>query len=203
MLKRLFDITASLIGLIVLSPIFIMIAIIIKITAPGSVFYRATRLGQYGKHFKLFKFRSMVINADQIGPGITGASDTRITPIGRLLRKSKLDELPQLINVLRGDMSIVGPRPEDPRYVAHYTDEQRKVLNVRPGITSPASIEYRDEEAQLTGSSWESYYIEHIMPAKLTIDLNYAKNSNVFVDIIIIFKTLKVVFVPTDSKNPE
>jgi lipopolysaccharide/colanic/teichoic acid biosynthesis glycosyltransferase len=194
MLKRLFDIFASLVGLIVLSPVLIVIAVLVKTTSEGPIFYRATRAGQYGKLFKLYKFRSMVINADKLGPGVTGAADSRITPIGRLLRKTKLDELPQLINVLRGDMSIVGPRPEDPRYVAFYTEEQRKVLEVRPGITSPASVEYRDEESMLTADDWEQYYIEIVMPAKLAIDVQYAQNANLWQDVIVILGTLRALF---------
>jgi lipopolysaccharide/colanic/teichoic acid biosynthesis glycosyltransferase len=187
MFKRLFDILASLGGLIVLSPALILLAILVKFTSEGPIFYRATRAGQYGKPFKLYKFRSMVINADKIGPGVTGAADPRITPIGRFLRKTKLDELPQLINVLRGDMSIVGPRPEDPRYVAFYTEE-------RPGITSPASVQYRDEESMLTGDDWEQYYIETVMPAKLAIDVRYAQNANLWQDVMVILGTLRALF---------
>lgn len=191
MLKRLFDLFTSLGGLLVLSPLFLVIATLVKITSEGPVFYRATRAGRYGKPFKLYKFRSMVVNADKIGPGVTGATDPRITPIGRFLRKTKLDELPQLINVLRGEMSIVGPRPEDPRYVALYTEEQHKVLNARPGITSPASIQYRDEESMLTGDDWEEHYIQTVMPEKLAIDIEYAKNANLWHDIGLILKTLR------------
>lgn len=198
MFKRLFDILASAIGLVVLSPLFLVIAIAIKITSPGPVFYRALRVGRHGKHFKLFKFRSMVVDADKIGPGITGSDDPRITSIGRLLRRTKLDELPQLINVLHGEMSIVGPRPEDPRYVALYNDEQRQILNVRPGITSPASVKYRDEESRLTGSDWEKHYIAHIMPAKLAIDLDYALNSSLRRDMSIILTTFMVLFARGD-----
>lgn len=191
MFKRLFDIFASLAGLIILSPVLITLALIVKTTSEGPIFYRANRAGQYGKPFKLYKFRSMVINADKIGPGVTGASDPRITPIGRFLRKTKLDELPQLVNVLRGEMSIVGPRPEDPRYVAYYTEDQRRVLDVRPGITSPASVAYRNEEAMLVGDNWEKHYIEQIMPAKLAVDLKYAQNASIWQDIKIVFETLR------------
>lgn len=201
MLKRLFDISASLAGLIVLSPILLFIAVLVKTTSDGPIFYRATRAGQHGKHFKLYKFRSMVSNADKIGPGVTGASDARITPVGRFLRKTKLDELPQLINVLQGDMSIVGPRPEDPRYVAFYTEEQRQVLNVRPGITSPASIEYRDEDSLLTGEDWENHYIEQVMPVKLAIDLEYVKNVSLWQDIRLIFRTLQALWTTSKTQN--
>lgn len=149
--------------------------------------------------FKLMKFRSMVVNADAVGPGITTSGDPRITPIGRILRKSKLDELPQLINVLRGEMSIVGPRPEDPRYVALYTDEQKRVLEVRPGITSLASILYRHEEAILTGQDWEKHYVETVMPAKLAADLEYVNNVSLSNDIRIILKTIRALF---ERHNP-
>lgn len=193
MLKRSFDILASSAGLVVISPVLAVLGVLVKLSSPGPVFYRATRVGRGGRHFKLLKFRSMVENADKLGPGVTGATDLRITPVGRFLRRTKLDELPQLINVLRGDMSIVGPRPEDPRYVALYTDEQRQVLNVRPGITSPASIAYRNEEALLTGADWEQHYINSVMPAKLAIDLEYACNPSLWRDLRIIGNTIKAI----------
>lgn len=193
MLKRIFDICASAGGLLILSPIFAALALAVKFSSPGPIFYRATRVGRFGHHFTLLKFRSMVENADKLGPGVTGADDVRITRIGRFLRRTKLDELPQLINVLRGDMSIVGPRPEDPRYVALYTAEQRRVLDVRPGITSPASIAYRSEEAMLTGDAWEQRYIDHVMPAKLAIDIEYASHANLWKDIVIILSTLQAI----------
>ena len=136
-LRRLLDLVASLAGLTLLSPLFVFIALLIALDSPGPVFYRGQRVGRHGRLFRLYKFRSMVISADKQGPGITAAGDARITRVGRFLRRAKLDELPQLINVLLGDMSLVGPRPEDPRYVAFYTPEQRRVLSVRPGITSP------------------------------------------------------------------
>lgn len=194
MLKRLFDIAASAFGLIVLSMPMLMIALAVKLSSQGPIFYQATRVGREGKTFKLLKFRSMVINADKLGPGVTGAQDPRITGVGRFLRKTKLDELPQLINVLCGEMSIVGPRPEDPRYVALYTEEQRQVLSVRPGITSPASVTYRNEEAMLKGDDWETYYIEQVMPAKLAIDIEYVKQASLWQDLVLIFKTFLSLF---------
>jgi lipopolysaccharide/colanic/teichoic acid biosynthesis glycosyltransferase len=193
MLKRLVDILASAIGLIVLSPLLLILALAVKVTSPGPILYRATRVGRGGATFKLLKFRSMVINADKIGPAVTGAADPRITSVGRLLRRTKLDELPQLLNVLRGEMSLVGPRPEDPKYVALYTEAQRRVLDVRPGITSPASVTYRDEEGMLTGDHWEQYYIDTVMPAKLAIDLEYARNASVIRDIQVIWRTFKAI----------
>lgn len=194
MLKRLFDIASSGAGLILLSPLLLALAVAVKLGSPGPIFYRANRVGRYGAPFKLLKFRSMVINADQIGPAVTGAADPRITRVGRFLRRTKLDELPQLINVLRGEMSVVGPRPEDPRYVALYTEEQRQVLNVRPGITSPASVAYRNEEAMLVDDDWEKYYVEQIMPAKLAVDLEYARNASLWRDVRVILGTLRALF---------
>src|SRR5262249_38748568 len=135
-----------------------------------------------------------VVNADRLGPKVTVAGDKRITPIGHMLRKSKLDELPQLINVLRGDMSLVGPRPEDPRYVALYTPKQRAVLDVHPGITSPASVHYKDEQALLVGKDWETRYINEIMPAKLAIDLDYAQDPSLMRDISIITQTIVALY---------
>lgn len=193
MFKRLFDIAAASVGLLVLSPLLLILALWVKFSSPGPILYRATRIGRHGNPFLLLKFRSMVMNADKIGPAVTGAGDPRITQVGRILRRTKLDELPQLINVLKGEMSFVGPRPEDPRYVALYSDDQRQVLNVRPGITSPASVAYRDEESMLTGESWEAHYIHEVMPAKLALDLEYAQDATLWRDIGIIFKTLWAV----------
>ncbi|RME57814.1 MAG: sugar transferase, partial [Caldilineae bacterium] len=141
----------------------------------------------------LFKFRTMYVDADRIGPGVTRENDPRITPVGRLLRRTKLDELPQLFNVLKGDMSLVGPRPEDPRYVTHYTEEQRRVLTVRPGITSLASIRYRNEEQLLVGENWEEIYIRQIMPDKLFVDLRYLEHWSFSLDLRILFYTFFVL----------
>jgi lipopolysaccharide/colanic/teichoic acid biosynthesis glycosyltransferase len=195
MQKRVFDLTVSTAALLILSPLLVTLALLVKLTTPGPVFYRAIRVGRNGTTFNLLKFRSMVVNADKIGPAVTGATDPRVTPIGRFLRRSKLDELPQLVNVLRGQMSIVGPRPEDPRYVALYTDAQRKILSVRPGITSPASVAYRNEEAILTGADWERTYIRHVMPAKLAIDLDYVGRDSLRRDMRVILETLRGLFV--------
>jgi lipopolysaccharide/colanic/teichoic acid biosynthesis glycosyltransferase len=194
--KRVLDMVVASMALLALWPLFALIALAIRITSPGAVFYRATRVGQNGHLFKVYKFRSMVADADKRGPGITTACDSRVTSIGRLLRRTKLDELPQLINVLHGEMSLVGPRPEDPRYVAHYTPEQRLVLAVRPGITSPASVYYRDEESLLTGADWEKQYLEEIMPAKLAIDLDYARGATLWRDIDIIRRTVIALWAP-------
>src|SRR3989440_496814 len=151
-LKRLFDIVWASIGLLLLLPVGLLIGLLIKLTGGGPVFYGQTRIGQFGKPFRIWKFRSMVVNADQTGLSLTKGEDPRVTWIGRLLRKTKLDELPQLWNVLVGDMSFVGPRPEVPRYVARYTPEQREILKYKPGITDMATMFFRNEEALLRGS---------------------------------------------------
>lgn len=190
MLKRGFDILASGIGIILLSPVFVVIAIAVRLNSTGSVFYRASRVGRYGKEFRLYKFRSMVVDADKQGPGITSAEDTRITSVGRFLRRTKLDELPQLFNVLHGEMSLVGPRPEDPRYVKLYTLEQREILRCRPGITSMASFKYRNEEQLLSGPDWEQRYIDEVVPAKLAIDLDYSRRANLLTDVWLILRTV-------------
>jgi lipopolysaccharide/colanic/teichoic acid biosynthesis glycosyltransferase len=190
---RFIDVAVSGLGMALLAPLFLAIAVAIKSSSPGPVFYRAIRTGKDGVSFRLYKFRSMVVGADKSGPGITTAADRRITPVGHFLRKTKLDELPQLINVLRGEMSLVGPRPEDPRYVAFYTSDQRQVLRVRPGITSAASLRYRDESALLTGSDWEKTYIESIMPQKLAIELAYLQHRNLLTDLKLVLLTLWTV----------
>lgn len=194
MLKRLFDVGVATSGLLLLSPLLLVIAVLVKLSSPGPALYRAVRTGRNGASFQLLKFRTMVLGADRLGPGITSASDQRITPIGRILRRTKIDELPQLFNVLRGDMSLVGPRPEDPRYVALYTPEQRQVLSVRPGITSLASVAYRNESALLSGPDWENVYVEQVMPAKLALDLDYARNPTLRKDISILLQTVRALF---------
>jgi lipopolysaccharide/colanic/teichoic acid biosynthesis glycosyltransferase len=190
---RIVDVLASGIGLILLSPLFLVIALAIKSLSPGPAFYRATRAGKDAVPFQLYKFRSMVSGADKLGPGITTAEDHRITRIGRFLRKTKLDELPQLINVFKGDMSLVGPRPEDPRYISYYTSEQRGVFRVRPGITSPASLRYRDESFLLTGQDWECVYVKQIMPHKLAIELDYLADRSLFTDLGLLAQTVWTV----------
>lgn len=193
-LRRLLDVAASLAGLAVLCPLFAFVAIWIKLDSSGSVFYRAKRVGKDGKRFRLYKFRSMVTDAEKRGPGITSAGNPRITTVGRFLRRTKIDELPQLINVLRGDMSLVGPRPEDPRYVAIYTPEQRRILTVRPGITSAASLTYRHEEEMLSGEDWEEIYRNQVLPAKIAIDLDYLEQRTLFTDIGLILRTIASLF---------
>ena len=192
---RFFDFILGLVGLVVLAPIFIMLAIWIKIDSKGPVFYKQVRVGQNGINFGLFKFRSMVVDADKKGLITVGGRDPRITRSGYFIRKYKLDELPQLINVLVGDMSLVGPRPEVRKYVNLYTDEQQKVLSVKPGITDYSSIEYMDENEILGKSSDpEKTYIEDIMPEKIKYNMKYINNKNLFEYFKIIFLTvLKIV----------
>ncbi len=189
-MKRLFDIIASGCGLLVLSPLFFVVAIWIKLDSKGPVFYKQIRVGRYGKDFKLFKFRSMRVGADKKGLITIGGHDPRVTRSGYFIRKYKLDEFPQLINVFIGDMSLVGPRPEVRKYVDLYTPEQLHVLAVRPGITDLASIRYRNENEILeTEENPEQYYIDVIMPDKLRINLEYVANHSFFYDIKLIFKT--------------
>lgn len=188
--KRIFDLTISLGGIILLLPIFALIAIIISFESNGPVFFKQIRVGRHGKDFLLYKFRTMKINSEQHGQLTIGARDSRITHTGLFLRRFKLDELPQLWNVFKGDMSIVGPRPEVRRYVDLYTPEQLKVLSVKPGITDYASIRYFNEN-ELLGKSDnpEETYIKTIMPEKLSINLAYANNYHIGKDMIIMWNT--------------
>lgn len=188
--QRLFDIVAAGAGLLLFSPLLLVVALWVKLDSPGPVFYRALRVGRGGIPFRLFKFRSMVADADRRGPGITTSGDNRVTRSGRWLRRTKVDELPQLLNVLCGEMSLVGPRPEDPRYVAHYTPEQRQILAYRPGITSAASLAYRHEETLLTGPNWEKLYLQQVMPAKLAVDLEYMAQRSLYTDLQLILRTV-------------
>ncbi len=194
MAKRLFDFLIASVGLLALSPILILVALAVKLSSPGPAFYRSTRVGKEGKLFRMLKFRTMVANADRLGPGITAGGDRRITDIGRFLRRTKLDELPQLINVVKGEMSLVGPRPEDPRYVALYTSEQRRILEVQPGITSAASLAYRQEEQGLVGPDWERVYRIEVLPAKLEADLDYLSRRTFWSDIGLIVQTILALF---------
>lgn len=192
--KRIFDVTASAFGLILLSPVFLGIAVIIKLTSKGPVFYIQKRMGENFKEFNLYKFRSMIVDADKKGLQITSGDDPRITKIGKFIRKTKLDELPQLINVLKGDMSLVGPRPEVKKYVMLKKEDYEKVLSVKPGITDLAAIEFRDEEKILEKyNDKEKAYIEIILPKKIELYKKYIDNISFKNDINIILKTLKVL----------
>ncbi len=192
MLKRLFDIVLSFLGLILLLPLLIVIGVCVSVSSKGGVFYRQERVGLNGKLFKLYKYRSMRIDADKSGLLTVGSRDVRITKIGYFLRKYKLDELPQLLNVLLGDMSLVGPRPEVKKYVDLYTLQQQKVLQVRPGITDYASLAYFEENELLAKSNNpEKTYIEEVMPTKLKLNERYIGEAGLITDVKIILKTLR------------
>jgi len=194
MLKRIFDILISLFSLILLFPILIIVLVLIKLTSKGPVFYRQTRVGEKSRDFKILKFRTMYVGADKLGLLTVGGKDSRITRIGYYLRKYKLDELPQLINVFIGEMSFVGPRPEVRKYVALYTEEQKKIFKVRPGITDMASIEYRNENEILSQQiNPDQYYIEVIMPRKIQINLDYISQRNLYQDFSVILKTFSAI----------
>ena len=193
-MKRLFDIVASSLGLIALSPLFLVLALWIKADSRGPVFYRQTRVGKDNRDFRLYKFRSMRPDADKGSLITIGGRDPRVTRSGYYIRKYKLDEFPQLINVLKGDMSPVGPRPEVRKYVDMYTPQQMKVLSVRPGITSLASIRYRNENEILAAADDpDRCYIEQVMPDKLRIDLEYVGNASLANDIRLILSTFKEI----------
>jgi lipopolysaccharide/colanic/teichoic acid biosynthesis glycosyltransferase len=219
-LKRSFDVVFAGLGLLVLSPLFLLVAIAVKLSSRGPVLFRQQRIGKAGRPFRILKFRSMVVNAEDLGPGVTRDGDPRITAMGRFLRKTKLDELPQLWNVLVGDMSFVGPRPEVPRYVEKYTAEQRRVLALKPGITDLATLEFRNEEELLKGeitnskaegrrqkaedggrgtedgrrrvedADMEEFYMNCCVPRKIELNLAYAARANLWEDIKIILRTL-------------
>ena len=193
-MKRVFDVVASGVGLLLLSPLFLLVAIWIKLDSPGPVFYRQVRVGQYNQDFRIFKFRSMRVGADKGSLVTIGGRDPRVTRSGYFIRKFKIDELPQLINVFIGDMSLVGPRPEVRHYVDYWTKEQLRVLDVRPGITDPASIKFRNENELLEkAEDAEKYYIEVIMQEKLRLYLEYVEKHNFWFDIKLIFQTFWVI----------
>ena len=189
-LKRIFDIISSTIVLIVLSPLLIFISVWIALDSPGGIFYKQIRIGKDEKPFKLLKFRSMRPDSDKSGQ-LTIGNDNRVTKVGRFIRRYKLDELPQLINIIRGEMSVVGPRPEVPKYVNMYSAEQKEVLLALPGLTDYASLEYLDEQKVLgAAADPESVYIEEVMPAKLKLNLKYINERNFWLDIKLIFRTI-------------
>jgi len=189
-MKRLFDLSVAGLGLVALAPLFVLLALIVKLTSPGPVFFRQERMGQGFRPFRIFKFRTMVADASARGGEITAGVDPRITTVGRLLRLTKLDELPQLINVVRGEMSLVGPRPEVRRYVDQFSTDFRELLSVRPGITGMASIEYRDEAAVLAQSEdTETAYVQTVLPAKIRIEKEYLRKASFLFDQLLILKT--------------
>jgi lipopolysaccharide/colanic/teichoic acid biosynthesis glycosyltransferase len=195
MLKRTFDIVFAAVLVVLLSPLLLVFALAVALTSPGGAFFRQVRVGMGGREFKLMKFRSMRPGSEAKGQLTIGGRDPRITGVGYFLRKTKLDELPQLWNVLTGDMSVVGPRPEVPKYVALYTAEQRRVLSVRPGITGMASLDYIDENELLArATDPEQAYINEVMPAKLALDLRYVREQSFLLDLRIILTTVGKVF---------
>lgn len=193
-IKRSFDIIASFCGLIILSPMLLIVSLAIKLDSKGPVFFKQKRVGKNNKIFEIYKFRTMVTDAEKLGKQITVGNDSRITRVGKFIRKFKLDEFPQLINVLKGEMSLVGPRPEVPRYVDLYDEYQSQILFVQPGITDYASIEYRNENEVLGESeNPEKTYIEEIMPTKIELNMKYIKNISLFEDIRLIVNTILVI----------
>ena len=200
--KRVLDVVASLLGLLVASPALLLCAIAIWLDSRGPIWYRQWRVGQQGKPFQILKLRSMVQNADQKGLKLTAAGDTRITRVGRWLRKTKLDEVPQLLNVLRAEMSLVGPRPEVPEYVATYGPEQREVLKFRPGITGPASLTFIDEEEWLAAQpNQKDFYINSILVRKLALDLCYCRQVTFWGDMKLILGTIGALFISTKKSG--
>jgi len=194
--KRLLDIVISFLSLVILFPLFVVIAALVMVTSPGGVFFRGVRVGQYGKPFRIYKFRSMVKDAEGNGKWNVGNNDERITPIGRFLRITKIDELPQLINVLKGDMSLVGPRPELQIYVDMYTEEEKKILDLKPGITDWASLANFDQYRIFTrAKDPDEAYLKYIRPLKLKLQLYYRYNNSMLIDLKIILWTIyKVIF---------
>lgn|SRR5574344_45024 len=194
MIKRSFDIVFSFLGIIALLPTFIIISLFVGLTSKGGVFYKQKRVGKDNKDFTLYKFRSMKVNSDKKQLITVGEKDNRVTKVGYIIRKYKLDELPQLFNVLKGNMSFVGPRPEVRYYVDMYSDEQKQVLSVRPGITDIASIEYRNENALLEkADNPQEFYIKEVMPKKLELNRQYIISQSFIGDIKLIFKTIKSI----------
>ncbi|MGH7266301.1 MAG: sugar transferase [Candidatus Rokuibacteriota bacterium] len=193
-LKRLFDVAAAGLALVALAPLMAVIAALVKLDSPGPVFYRQRRVGKDQRLFEIYKFRTMVDGASRIGPAITVAEDRRVTRIGRLLRRLELDELPTFLNVLKGDMSIVGPRPEVPRYLPHYGDAEKRVFTVRPGITDPGTLRFRDEGRILaTAADAEAAYLETVLPEKLRLNLEYLDRRGFWYDVELVFRTVALI----------
>jgi lipopolysaccharide/colanic/teichoic acid biosynthesis glycosyltransferase len=194
-MKRTVDIVLSSLGLVCLAPLFLVIAALIKLESSGAVFYRGVRIGRYGRPFRIFKFRSMIADTEHCGPPNVSAIDPRVTRVGAFLRKTKLDELPQLINVVRGDMSIVGPRPELQQYVDLYSDEEKAILQLKPGITDWASITHFDQYIDFTkGDDPDKVYLEQIRPTKLQLQMLYLRNHSMGIDLkIVLWTVLKMV----------
>jgi lipopolysaccharide/colanic/teichoic acid biosynthesis glycosyltransferase len=200
MIKRLLDIGFSTMALVLLAPLMVLIALLVALDPPGGAFFRQVRVGRNGRTFRMLKFRTMRPQSESAGLITVGARDPRVTGIGQVLRRTKLDELPQLLNVLLGDMSLVGPRPEVPHYVAMYTEEQRRVLSVRPGITGMASLMYF-QESELLGRSSDQQrtYVEEVMPAKLALELEYVKHASTTFDLKLLWLTAARLLMPKST----
>jgi lipopolysaccharide/colanic/teichoic acid biosynthesis glycosyltransferase len=195
--RRILDVLVAALGLLLLAPLLAVIALVVRATSPGPALFRQARVGRGMVPFELLKFRTMVADAPSRGPEITVGTDSRVTPVGAVLRRTKLDELPQLVNVLKGDMSLVGPRPEVPAYVASYTDPQRRIFTVRPGITDPSSLVYRDESAVLAGyPDPERAYREVVLPHKIALSLAYVDERSVWSDVGILVRTALRLLAP-------
>ncbi len=192
-IKRLFDMVAAAMGVVVISPLLVFVAVAIKVSSPGPIFYRGERTGKNGKAFYIYKFRTMIVDAEQVGGSTTADGDPRITFLGKTLRKYKLDELPQLFNVLLGDMSLVGPRPEVPEYTQLYEGEFKRILAVRPGITDLASMQFHDLQASVGATNADQVFRENVLPIKNQLRLKYVDERTVLGDIAILVKTLAIV----------
>ena len=192
-MKRGFDLVVAAVALALASPVIAVAAIAVKLDSRGPAFFSGPRVGRDGAVFQIHKVRTMSVGAPGTGPAVTAGDDPRITRVGRFLRRAKLDELPQLLNVLKGEMSLVGPRPEHPRYVEHYTAEQRRLLSVRPGITGPAALAFLDEEDVLSGGQAEARYLGEVMPLKLELELRYLEGATLATDIDILLRTAGAV----------
>jgi lipopolysaccharide/colanic/teichoic acid biosynthesis glycosyltransferase len=191
MAKRLFDLSLAGLGLLLAGPLLLLIAAAIRLSDSGPIFFRQYRVGRHGRHFCILKFRTMVPGAEHLGTSVTSRGDPRVTAVGRILRRTKLDELPQLWNVVKGDMSLVGPRPEVPRYVRYYTPEQRQVLELKPGVTDLATLLYRNEEEVLRNvDDVEAFYVREVLPRKIQLNLAYAAHANRWEDAKVILRTL-------------
>jgi len=196
MFKRAFDFVGSLLALLLFSPLFLLIAILIKLDSPGPVFYLARRIGKDGRPFKMYKFRTMVADADKVGPGLTCNDDPRVTRVGRFLRKTRMDEWPQFLNILKGEMSFIGPRPEAPEYVDLNDPVWQWVLSVRPGMSGLAQVTYMaDEAAMLNGATLDEDYVNKVLPEKLKLDLQYVHNQSLLLDVKLILQTLYITLI--------
>lgn len=196
MLKRAFDLIGSLLALIALSPVFLITAILIKLDSPGSVLYMAKRIGKDGKSFEMYKFRTMVADAGKTGPGLTYNEDPRITRVGRFLRRTRIDEWPQFLNILKGEMSFIGPRPETPEYVDLNDPIWQRVLSVRPGMSGLAQVTYMtDEAAMLDSTTLDEDYVSKVLTGKLELDLQYVHNQSLLLDVKLILQTLYITLI--------